>query len=85
MPTVTATHASRHLPGLLDAVAHGETVTITRSGRVVAEVRPARSPSTAGALRRALSGLPPLDDDLEADIAAATRLLTQDPGPWRAG
>jgi antitoxin (DNA-binding transcriptional repressor) of toxin-antitoxin stability system len=83
MPTVTATHASRHLPGMLDAVAHGETFTITRSGRAVAEIRPARSTSTAGGLRRALACLPPLDDDLEADIAAATRLLTQDPDPWR--
>ncbi len=26
MPTVSATHASRHLPGMLDAVAHGETL-----------------------------------------------------------
>ena len=83
MRTVTARHASRHLPGLLDAVAHGETVTITRSGRVVAEVRPAGHASTAGGLRRALAGLPPLDDDIEADIAAATGLLTQDPDPWR--
>lgn len=83
MRTVTAAHASHHLPGMLDAVAHGETFTITRSGRAVAEVRPASSTSTAGALRRALAALPPLDDHLEADIGTATRLLTQDPGPWR--
>ncbi|WP_147795894.1 type II toxin-antitoxin system Phd/YefM family antitoxin [Cellulomonas sp. Y8] len=83
MRTVTATHASRHLPGMLDAVAHGETFTITRSGRAVAEVRSAGSSSTAGALRRALAGLPPLDDHLEADIGTATRLLTRDSVPWR--
>ena len=40
MRTVTATHASRHLWGLLDAVAKGERFTITRAGRVVAELRP---------------------------------------------
>lgn len=83
MRTVTATHASRHLPGVLDEVAHGETVTITRSGRAVAEIRPSTRVSTAGALRQALATLPPLDPDLEADIASATGLLTQDAGPWR--
>ncbi|WP_147794191.1 type II toxin-antitoxin system Phd/YefM family antitoxin [Cellulomonas sp. Y8] len=76
MRTVTATRAARHLSGLLDAVARGETFTITRSGRVVAELRPAGAAPTAGALRRALAGLPPLDDQLEADIGSATRLLT---------
>ena len=80
MRTVTATHAARHLSGLLDAVARGETFTITRSGRAIAELPPAGAASTAGALRRALAGLPPLDDELEADIGSATRLLTLEVG-----
>lgn len=82
MRTVTADHASHHLAGLLDEVAHGESFSITRAGRVVAEIRPTTAGSTAGALRQALAGLSPLDGDLEADIAAATALLTQGPRQW---
>ncbi|VTR77022.1 MULTISPECIES: type II toxin-antitoxin system Phd/YefM family antitoxin [Cellulomonas] len=84
MRTVTATRASRGFSDLLDAVEHGETISITRAGHVVAEIRPA-SPSTGRRLHEALAGIPPLDDDLEADIAAATSLLTEDPDPWHAG
>jgi len=81
MRTVTATHASRGFSDLLDAVERGETVQVTRAGHVVAELRPA-TPSTGRRLRDALASIPPLDDDLESDIAAATALLTDDGGPW---
>lgn len=81
MRTVTATHASRGFSDLLDAVEHGETVQVTRAGHVIAELRPA-SPSTGRRLRAALEGVPALDDDLEADIASATDLLTDEAGPW---
>jgi prevent-host-death family protein len=83
MRTVTATHASRGFSDLLDAVEHGQTISITRAGRVVAQIGPA-SPSTGRRLREALAALPPLDDDVEADIASATALLTDDPDPWRS-
>src|SRR5690606_4432427 len=83
MRTVTATHASRGFSELLDAVERGETVQVTRAGHVVAELRPA-SASTGQRLREALEGLPPLDADLESDIAAATSLLTDDGDPWAA-
>ncbi len=83
MRTVTVGHASRSLPVLLDAVQDGETVAISRAGRVVAEIQPRPGPSTAGRLRAALAGLPPLDPDLEADIAAVTSSLTEDGGRWR--
>jgi antitoxin (DNA-binding transcriptional repressor) of toxin-antitoxin stability system len=75
MRTIAATHASRHLLGLLDAVAQDERFTITRAGRVVAELGPVAAALPTGALRRALVGLPPLDGDLEVDIASATQLL----------
>lgn len=82
MRTVTATHASRGFSDLLDAVEHGQTISITRAGHVVAEIRPA-TPSTGRRLREALEGLPPLDDDLERDIDAATDLLSPGEDPWR--
>ena len=46
MPEVTATEASRSFADLLDGVEHrGETYTIVRRGRVVAQLEPARAPS----------------------------------------
>ena len=84
MRTVTAMHASRRFSDLLVAVERGETVQVTRAGHVVAEIRPA-SPSTGRRLREALEDLPPVDDDLESDIASAVSLLVDDPGgPWAA-
>ena len=38
--------------------------------------------ATGRALRAAHAALPPLDHDLEADIAAATALLTDDGAAW---
>ena len=83
--TVTATHASRGFSDLLDAVERGDTIAITRGGRVVAQIAPAVS-TTGSALRAALAGVPTLDDDLEGDVAGATALLTTDESdPWHAG
>ncbi len=85
MRTVTATHASRGFSDLLDAVEHGDTIAITRGGRVVAEIRPAAA-TTGRALREVLSAVPRLDDDFESDVAAATALLVPDESdPWRVG
>ncbi|MHB8467381.1 MAG: type II toxin-antitoxin system Phd/YefM family antitoxin [Acidimicrobiales bacterium] len=64
MATVTATEARASLPELLDRVASGEEVTITRHGRPAAVlVRPTalrtrradRAFESAGAIRRALA------------------------------
>jgi antitoxin (DNA-binding transcriptional repressor) of toxin-antitoxin stability system len=82
MRTVTASDASHHFSGLLDAVAQGESFAITRSGCVIAEIRPTRPSFTVGDLRRALVGVPPLDGDIERDIASATSMLTQDGFRW---
>jgi prevent-host-death family protein len=53
---VGAYEAKTHLPRLLDEVEAGETITITKHGRVVAVLSPARSAgagvaAAAGALR----------------------------------
>jgi prevent-host-death family protein len=46
MPEVSATEASRSFADLLDGVEHrGETYTIVRRGRVVAQLEPARTAS----------------------------------------
>ncbi len=74
MKTMTATLASRGFSEVLDRVERGETIRITRDGHPVAELRPI-SPATGRLLRSALSDVPRLDPDLEADIAGAVELL----------
>ena len=48
MPEITATAASRSFADLLDAVEHrGESFTIVRRGKVIAQLEPARTASGA--------------------------------------
>ena len=50
MPEITATDASRSFADLLDAVEHrGESFTIVRRGKVIAQLEPARTASGARA------------------------------------
>ncbi len=83
MRTITATDASRGFSDLLDAVEHGETVLVTRGNRTIAQITPATS-RTVRDLQAALAAIPRLDDDFEADIAAATSMLTYDGDVWPA-
>jgi prevent-host-death family protein len=79
---MTATEASRHFSDLLDAVERGETITIVRGSRPVAEIGPARR-RTGTDLRAALADVPPPDDAFGRDIAAAIALLDSEVGdPW---
>jgi antitoxin (DNA-binding transcriptional repressor) of toxin-antitoxin stability system len=81
---MTATEASRNFSGLLDLIEAGETVRITRGGDPIAEVGPARR-RTGADLEAALRAahLPPLDDELERDIAESLALVTNEGvDPW---
>ena len=50
MPEITATEASRSFADMLDAVEHrGETFTIVRRGKIIAQLEPARTSSGARA------------------------------------
>lgn len=80
--TITATEASRNFSDVLDAIERGETVTITRGNRAVAEMRPARR-RTGGDLRAALEQIPPPDDRFAEDVADALALISgQGADPW---
>lgn len=82
MRTMTATEASRKFSDLLDAIERGETVTITRGHRSIAEIGPARR-RTGADLRAALADTAPPDEHFEAEINAARSLLTTDESdPW---
>ncbi|WHP15999.1 prevent-host-death protein [Cellulomonas sp. ES6] len=84
MRTMTATTISRGFAAALDAVEHGDVITITRGGHPVAELRPVTT-ATGRSLARALDAADAaLDEAFESDVHAATDLLTPDEGdPWR--
>jgi len=82
MRTVTATEASRHFSDLLDAVERGETVTIMRGSRPVAEIGPARR-RTGADLRAALADTTPPDEAFTRSISAAMSMVTsEEDDPW---
>ncbi|USQ77479.1 type II toxin-antitoxin system Phd/YefM family antitoxin [Ornithinimicrobium cryptoxanthini] len=85
MRTISATEASRRFPDMLDAVAAGETVTVTRGGQPIAEISPARH-RTGRDLRLALAATSQPDESFETDIAEAVAGLDHAGGdPWAAG
>ncbi|GAA3386954.1 type II toxin-antitoxin system Phd/YefM family antitoxin [Cryptosporangium minutisporangium] len=82
MRTISATEASRKFSDLLDAIERGETVTVTRGNRAVAEIRPAHR-RTGRDLRQALAETSPPDERFEADIADALTYVANDrTDPW---
>ncbi|MGD7706390.1 type II toxin-antitoxin system Phd/YefM family antitoxin [Microlunatus sp. Y2014] len=82
MRTVSATEASRRFSDLLDAIEAGDTVTVTRGNRPIAEIRPAPH-RTGRDLRAALATSPPPDDRFAANIADAVANLTdEEADPW---
>lgn len=82
MRTISATEASRRFSDLLDAIEAGETVTVTRGNRPIAEIRPARS-RLGRDLRDALDGTSPPDERFEKDVADAVDFLIPDErDPW---
>ena len=83
MRIMTATEASRNFSDLLDAIDRGETVTITRGHRAVAELRPARRRTGAG-LRAALADITPPDDRFTRDVTDALTLISSDGDDPRA-
>jgi prevent-host-death family protein len=79
---ITATEASRHFSDLLDAVEHGETVTIMRGNHPVADIGPAHR-RTGADLRTALAGTTPPDDDFARNITDALALISSEVhDPW---
>jgi prevent-host-death family protein len=83
MRTISATEASRRFSDLLDAIEAGESVTVTRGNRPIAEIRPA-SLRRGRDLRSALEGIPAPDEQFAADIAQTLGHLITEPGrdPW---
>lgn len=82
MRTISAAEASRRFSELLDAIEAGDTVTVTRNDRPVAEIRPARR-WTGSDLRAALAETTPPDEHFAEQIAEAVGKLKHDEtDPW---
>ncbi|CAL9639265.1 hypothetical protein SUDANB95_06268 [Actinosynnema sp. ALI-1.44] len=87
MKEVPAAEASRNFSAMLDEAERGETIVVTRNGRRAAMIVPA--PRTNGKALLDLfdrwAGTPALDDEFEANVAAARDAGTAelDEDPWR--
>ena len=81
---MTATEASRNFSALLNRVAAGERIEITRADAVVAVVSSGR-PSTVSAarLKEILAAGPPLDDAFAGELREIRKQMNEDvPSEW---
>jgi hypothetical protein len=70
------------LPDKINAQGRGETITIVRGSRLVAEIGPAHR-RTGADLRAALADVPPPDEEFGRDIAEAVALVNSEVrDPW---
>jgi prevent-host-death family protein len=70
---VGAYEAKTHLPALLDRVERGEEIIITRRGRPIARLVPAKTGHDVAAARAALADLLTLRDEIAATSGSFTR------------
>jgi prevent-host-death family protein len=71
MATVSIRELRNHGGEVVDRAAAGESITITRAGKPVAELRPIRQPLSAEALVERFRQVPRMDlDELRADLDA---------------
>ena len=86
MNRLSATAVSRNFSDVLNRVAAGEEIEITRSGMTVAVLTPPRLRYlSAGAFRELISAAPPVDAAFARDIRAVTAELDRldERDPWQ--
>jgi prevent-host-death family protein len=80
---MTATDAARSFSELLNRVADGEEIEVTRSGAPVAVISPPKSRLISAARFRALvATAPPPDPGFAADVRAARESVGPPEGSW---
>lgn len=83
MPKMTATDAARSFSELLNRVAAGEVVEVTRSGAPVAEIGPpAARTISAERFRELIATAPSPDEDFASDLAEIRDSAGLPPEPW---
>jgi prevent-host-death family protein len=83
MPRLSATDVARHFSEVLNRVAAGEEIEITRAGAPVAVLtRPRRRYVSVGRLREIVETAPPADDNFVADLDAIRKESGVPESPW---
>ena len=83
MARLTATEAARSFSEVLNRVAAGEEVEVTRSGAPVAIIAPPKTQLvSAERFRELIATAPPLDDTFAADVRAARAEVKPLTDPW---
>ena len=82
MRTVTATEASRSFAAILDDAERGHVVVVTRGGRRIATIGPAKASNGAEVL--ALLNANATDDGFAADVRAARDVAVLEGPAWPA-
>jgi prevent-host-death family protein len=83
MTHLTATETARSFSEILNRVAAGERIEITRSGASVAVIGPVKNQVlSADRFRELMAGAPPIDEDFAADVRALRQSVGSPGDPW---
>lgn len=83
MTRLSATEVARRFSEVLNRVAAGEEIEVTRAGAPVAVIAPPRVRLlSAERFRELLASAPPVDEDFAADVLAIRRSVEPPEGRW---
>lgn len=83
MARLTATEVSRGFSAVLNRVARGEEIEITRNGATVAVLAPPRPRLLSAArFRELLASAPPVDEQFADDLRAVRASVAPPENPW---
>ena len=83
MTRLSATEVARHFSDVLNRVAAGEEIEVTRAGAAVAVITPPRSRLvSAERFNELLASAPGVDDGFAADVRAARALVGPPESSW---
>jgi prevent-host-death family protein len=83
MARLTATEVARNFSDVLNRVARGEEISITRNGATVAVLGPPKATFvSADRFRELLASAPPVDEDFAEDVRAVRSDIGPPEGAW---
>jgi prevent-host-death family protein len=83
MARLTATEAARRFSEVLNRVAEGEEIEVTRAGAPVAVIAPPRSRVLSPErFRELIASAPPVDEDFADDVRTIRREVGPPETPW---
>ncbi|MGE5273638.1 MAG: type II toxin-antitoxin system Phd/YefM family antitoxin [Verrucomicrobiota bacterium] len=83
MTRLSATEVARRFSDVLNRVASGEQIEVTRAGAPVAVISPPKARLlSAERFRELLASAPPIDDDFAQDLRAIRRSTAPPESPW---